>query len=412
MFSQTFVVSNWQIGLSSTRKSIMNFISLFCGCGGFDLGFTKAGFECKAAFDIDKSAIETYSNYFNHKAIQCDLSQNVFNGEFNGIDVVLAGPPCQGFSTAGKRRYDDPRNHLLVRAAELALKIYPKVFVLENVNGVIAGDHKNYWDRAQEILKSKYQVLELLIKAETLGLAQTRKRRILLAWRNGKDFSVVLPEVKDCSLKQALARVDESLPNHKPDYFDCKSDIGLIASKIKPGQKLSNVRGGERSVHTWHIPEVFGKTTKKEREVLELILKLRRRNRLRDCGDADPVTANAIVGELKSPVKGILDSLICKNYVRKIGKRYDLTNTFNGKFKRLVWEVPAPTVDTRFGNPRYFLHPDENRGLTVREAARIQGFPDDYEFQGDKASQYRLVGNAVPPPMAEELGRIVQNILR
>ena len=389
----------------------MNFISLFCGCGGFDLGFAKAGFECKAAFDIDGMAIENYSNYFPHKATQYDLSQDIPLGEFRDIDVVLAGPPCQGFSTVGKRRYDDPRNHLLLRAAEIALAISPKVFILENVNGVVAGKHKDFWNKAQEMLKHRYRIRELYIKTEELGIAQTRQRRLLFAWKADKALNISLPKKKRSTLLQAISGIGGALPNHKPRYFDKESDLGLIAKKIRPGQKLSNVRGGNRAVHTWHIPKVYGRTTKEERQVLETILKLRRRNRLRDYGDADPVADNAIVRELKKSVKDILISLINKNYVRKIHEKYDLTHAFNGKYKRLRWDGPAPTVDTRFGNPRYFLHPDENRGLTVREAARIQGFPDNYVFVGNETIQYRLVGNAVPPPMAKMLGLLVRKII-
>lgn len=394
-----------------SHSSNLTFGSLFCGCGGFDLGFVKAGFKCKAAFDIDEAALKNYSNYFSHKATQYDLSRNIPSEGVRDIDVVLAGSPCQGFSTAGKREYDDPRNYLLLRAVEIALVINPKVFILENVNGVVAGQHEDYWNKAKELLKYRYQINDLCISAEELGLAQIRKRRILFAWRTNKCLEISLPKKKERTSREVIAGIGESLPNHSPQYFDEESKLGLIARKINPGQKLSNVRGGVRAVHTWHIPEVYGRTNKQERDILEMILKLRRRNRLRDYGDADPVTANAIARELNKSVKNILSSLIRKNYIRKIGKRYDLTHTFNGKYRRLRWDAPAPTVDTRFGNPRYFLHPEENRGLSVREAARIQGFPDDYIFIGPETIQYRLIGNAVPPPIAEELGILARKVL-
>ena len=91
--------------------------------------------------------------------------------------------------------------------------------------------------------------------------------------------------------------------------------------------------------------------------------------------------------------------LLRKGYIRRTGDAYDLAGTFNGKFRRLSWNEPSCTVDTRFGAPRYFLHPDKERGFTVREAARIQGFDDQYVFIGEKNAQYRLIGNAVPPPL-------------
>ena len=89
----------------------------------------------------------------------------------------------------------------------------------------------------------------------------------------------------------------------------------------------------------------------------------------------------------------------------------DLSHTFNGKYRRLSWDHPAPTVDTRFGDPKYYLHPEEQRGLSVREAARIQGFPDDFVFAGSKAAQFRMVGNAVPPPLAKQLAEAIREYL-
>ena len=94
-----------------------------------------------------------------------------------------------------------------------------------------------------------------------------------------------------------------------------------------------------------------------------------------------------------------------------MGAFYDLTNAFNGKFRRLKWDQPAPTVDTRFGQPRYFLHPDEDRGFSVREAARIQGFPDAYKFPSSDSIAFRLIGNAVPPPMANAIALFAMNNL-
>lgn len=106
-----------------------------------------------------------------------------------------------------------------------------------------------------------------------------------------------------------------------------------------------------------------------------------------------------------------MDSLIHKGYIRRTGDECDLVGTFNGKYRRLSWSEPSYTVDTRFGAPRYFLHPDEQRGFTVREAARIQGFRDDYIFHGNEAAQYRVIGNAVPPPLAVQAAEFTRQLL-
>ena len=101
--------------------------------------------------------------------------------------------------------------------------------------------------------------------------------------------------------------------------------------------------------------------------------------------------------------------LIKKGFVRKSSKdTYDLTRTFNGKYRRLSWDTPSPTVDTRFGDPNYFLHPENNRGFSVREAARIQGFDDDFTFSDSARDNYKMIGNAVPPPLSEIVAKMIK----
>src|SRR5262249_27722722 len=135
----------------------------------------------------------------------------------------------------------------------------------------------------------------------------------------------------------------------------------------------------------------------------------RRQKRKRKVGDADPVSLAVLEKEFKRPLKSLVKSLKNKGYIRDVdGKNFDLSNTFNGKFRRLAWNGFSPTVDTRFGSPRYFLHPDEHRGFTPREAARIQGFDDNFIFEGSIEQQFEMIGNAVPPPMAEAIAKIIK----
>jgi DNA (cytosine-5)-methyltransferase 1 len=390
------------------RLSRLGFVSIFSGCGGFDAGFEKAGFQCEAAFDSDSLALENHSRYFGVPTHNVDLSTHSL-GRFGTVDVLLAGPPCQGFSTAGKRRFDDSRNHLLLSAGNIVTQIKPKVCIIENVPGVTAGAHCRFWNALKIMLqKSGYRTLVLRCYVHKLGLAQLRTRLVMIGWRIDRDHpDLHLPERDAGTLRSALAGI-EGAHNHAPEYLPISSRLAIIASKIRPGQKLCNVRSGSRSIHTWKIPEVFGSTSRGERDILEAIVRLRRRERVRIVGDADPVSRSRLRKYLSRDVEDDLHSLLNKQYVRRIGSRFDLTRTFNGKFRRLSWNEPSLTVDTRFGDPRYFLHPDENRGFTVREAARIQGFPDDYIFSGSIDAQYRMIGNAVPPPMGTILGKIVR----
>jgi DNA (cytosine-5)-methyltransferase 1 len=389
-----------------------SFLGLFSGCGGFDLGFVQAGFRCAGAYDLDSAAVNTHNANFSSSALIRDLStaHNEIPSDID-VDVVIAGPPCQGFSTVGKRRLNDPRNHLLLTAGRIALEIRPKVFVLENVRGVVSGQHHQYWQKLKTMLEdADYRITDFLADAERIGLAQMRKRMILVAWRTRKGWVPAEVQESRSVLRDVLGDINDA-SNHNIHLLEPGSDLHTIAKHIKPGQKLSNVRGGARSVHTWDIPEIYGETTDEERRVLESLLKLRRQIRLREDGDADPVLASAITKHIGFSAGSILTSLQKKGYVRKTGNRYDLCHAFNGKFRRLRWDEPSYTVDTRFTDFRYFLHPNEHRGFTVREAARIQGFPDSFVFMGTEKDQARLVGNAVPPPLAHWVALGIRKML-
>jgi DNA (cytosine-5)-methyltransferase 1 len=138
---------------------------------------------------------------------------------------------------------------------------------------------------------------------------------------------------------------------------------------------------------------------------------LRRVHRTRNTGDADPVPISLLCSSVGNCVPRLLKTLVEKGYLKQIGQAVDLTHTFNGKFRRLELDKASHTVDTRFGDPRYFLHPTEQRGFTLREAARIQGFPDSFVFSGDSKAHFRLIGNAVPPPMAKLIGKLIRKHL-
>jgi DNA (cytosine-5)-methyltransferase 1 len=389
------------------RTSPRSFVSLFSGCGGLDLGFEQSGFSCIAAFDSDPQVLKSHKKNLSAPTHVTDLSATELLKLCPPASLVLAGPPCQGFSTAGKRNLHDPRNSLLVAAAEIAMKIRPAVFVLENVVGVTAGEHRVFWDRVEALVRLHgYKSATLTCRGHELGLAQLRTRKVLIAWNTGKDITLSMPNLPPVTLRDVLAGI-ENVPDHAPKYLDSQSEVAQIAKRIQPGQKLSNVRLGERAIQTWQIPEVFGRVSHSESEILRAVAVLRRRERLRAFGDADPVKQISISKLLGRDVSQDLSRLLKTKFLRKIGHRYDLIHTFNGKFRRLDWDQPAFTVDTRFGEPRYFLHPAEQRGFSVREAARIQGFPDGFLFEGTERQRFRMIGNAVPPPMASQIANLI-----
>lgn len=386
--------------------------SFFSGCGGFDLGFAANGFRSLCGYDCDREALDNYAANLGSPVVCVDLTGGIPNEhELVDVDVLIAGPPCQGFSTAGKRRVDDHRNSLLTLTGQLARRIMPKVMIVENVAGALVGEHARYWLQLTGMLRDAgYRTHSLSCQAANLGMAQLRRRVLLIAWKTGREACFPLPRHPVGRLDEVLRGV-ASLPNHNRRFLKRGSYERRIAARIRPGQKLCNVRGGPNAVPTWSIPEVFGAATQKEVTVLEMLRTLRRKDRTRDFGDADPVSLPRLEAALGAPFKRLVASLTAKGYVRRVGDHLDLAHSFNGKFRRLSWDSPSHTVDTRFGAPRYFLHPEEHRGFTVREAARIQGFPDDYVFVGSEKAQFRMIGNAVPPPLARLAAEFTAHLL-
>ncbi|MDB6035188.1 MAG: hypothetical protein JWM16_5526 [Verrucomicrobiales bacterium] len=388
------------------------FASLFSGCGGFDLGFTAHGFRPKGAFDCDSEAVENFSANVEGPVNRVDLTVGIPNEHFlRGIDVLIAGPPCQGFSTVGKRLVNDERNHLLTLTGTLARRISPRVLVVENVSGALSGEHSRYLKSLDGTMRlAGYRTYTMRCQAADLGMGQLRRRVLFFAWRTGRDSQFTVPKVAPAELRAVLVGASKQ-PNHHPQRLNVHSREWQIAQRIRPGQKLSNVRGGKNAVATWDIPEVFGNITEQERTVLELLRRLRRQERQRDNGDADPVSLERLEAALGSRFHRLVERLVAKGYLKRVDGGIDLVGTFNGKFRRLAWDKPSCTVDTRFGSPRYFLHPTQQRGFTVREAARIQGFTDDYVFRGSEQAQFRMIGNAVPPPLGAMAAGLAKRLL-
>lgn len=392
--------------------SLRTFVSLFSGCGGGDIGFKKSGFKCLAAFDNDQAALRTYQRNFGSVAPRfADLALGLPDDPnfLRGVDVVLAGPPCQGFSLAGKLDPFDSRNTLLVKAAKLAVKLQPKFIVIENV---AAAARHTAWNSAHRLLRDAgYTAQTHKWSADQYGVPQRRRRAFLIGAAPGYSFQPVAPKhVARTVVRDVLAQ-RASTTDHEPTELSADSRGRLISENIGAGMKLCNVRNSPNCVRSWDIAPVFGHVSASEREVLEAIVVLRRRGRVRNHGDADPVKATTVSKFMGRPASRILATLCAKNFIRRVNGRFDLLQTFNGKYRRLALDEPSPAVTTKFGDPSHFLHPTEHRALTVREAARIQGFPDEYIFLEAKSTALRMIGNAVPPPVAAAIAGQLRSAL-
>lgn len=390
------------------KNDQITFCSLYSGCGGLDLGFLQAGAKGVGSFDHDSDSVNTLKDNLKIDAHKCDLTlwDDSVLSAVASCDVLIAGPPCQGFSTAGKNNPQDARNDHLSNVARIAAKSKPKIVLIENVKGVLSPKNSEHLNKTKSILKDAgYTVTVDTHDSSEHGVAQSRKRVFIMATNSNEPKTLNLKCEERVSLSDVLRKENSESDNKK---FLCRnSNEFKIARRILPGHKLSNVRRSLLSVHTWEIPEVFGSVSSEEVSLLETIVKLRRQKRRRSTGDADPVDVEYLEQLFGNSASTMISSLVDRKYLRWVGEFIDITNTFNGKFRRLKWDEISPTVHTRFGQPRYFLHPDDHRGFTIREAARIQSFPDKFVFHGSEASKFKMIGNAVPPKLANAVANDV-----
>jgi len=422
-------------------------VSIFCGAGGLDLGFKQLGFDLLYACDSDAAAIDCYSRNIDKRAFVRDARSSEFHREVAALgdcDVVVGGFPCQGFSKAGPKQADDDRNPLYLEMLRTVEVLRPVVFIAENVDGLSQNFAGAFLDRIlADFTALGYSVDHHLLDAVCFGLPQYRRRIFFVgvrtdserrfewpapthqaAVRNGEfkvDYAPTLwdacdaPMLRPRTIRDALkdlVELDPAVPDHVIEK-NWPSAYNMIFPHIRQGQKLCNVRHAESSVYTWEIPEVFGEVSDREVRVLSTISKHRRHKKYGSIPNGNPLPSEEI--EKLAGLDRIgpeLEALLRKNYLKRIDQRYDLKGAMfcSGIFKRPQWDEPAPTVLTNFNNPRYFIHPLADRPFSLRECARLQGFPDDFRILGenvDLSSGYRLVGNAVPPPLSALFARSV-----
>lgn len=432
---------------------MVSVVSLFSGCGGLDLGFHDDYFDLKMAYDNDQAAIKCLKYNLKAPAEVLDVTSEAFMRklvELGNADVVLGGFPCQGFSKAGPKNNDDPRNQLYRSMLKAVEVLGPNIFIGENVDGLAQNFNGSYVDKIiSDFSEIGYDVEYRILNAVNYGVPQYRRRIIFVGTKQSSEqnFSWPTPthfgitrngEFKtqwDINQNSVLDGVNGLLPgvtiqsaigdllDENKDFPDQttvsklkNTDIQIVKS-IKPGQKLCNVRFSETSVYTWQIPSVFGETTEKERKILETIGKNRRKKIYGDIPNGNPLPLTVIeeLSGLDISEKE-LTSLVERKYLRTWDGKYDLTGAMfcSGLYKRPAWDEPSPTVLTVFHSPRFLAHPIKDRPFTVRECARLQSFPDDFKFLESGISiedSYRLIGNAVPPLLSYCLGRSVKKYL-
>lgn len=344
-----------------------NAIDLFCGAGGLSFGFQQAGFNILLGIDNDKKALETFeSTHRGSKTICGDITEINYSdikkliGD-KEIDVIIGGPPCQGMSLSGFRKLDDPRNKLYLSYIRLVDEIRPKVFVIENVPGLVSLFNGQIKDSIMEkFQKMGYSIQYKILCSADYGVPQNRKRVIFVGLRDdGMTFDFPEKNEKIVTCKMALSDL--------PSLIDTLGETEMDY-KTEPQNDYQ---------------------------------KLMRKNSAK--------VYNHIAANHSEKVKKIISMVPAGGNYKDLPEEYRESRHFHVAWTRFPDDKPAPTIDT---GHRHHFHYEYNRVPTVRECARIQSFPDDFIFLGNKTQQFRQVGNAVPPLMAQAIATEVLKSLK
>lgn len=349
------------------RQKKYNVIDLFCGAGGLSYGFEQAGYNIILGIDNDEFALKTFvANHKNAKGLCCDITSINYTSTIKNIignkdvDLIVGGPPCQGFSIAGSRNFDDPRNKLYLSYIKLVEEIKPKAFIIENVPGIISlfkGEVKN--NIINRFSQMGYKVSYKVLCASDYGVPQNRKRVIFVGILNSNQ-SFIFPDIDKefVTCKMALS-----------DLPDLTDELGEEVQKYKT-----------KPLNDYQL--------------------LMRKN--------SNVVQNHIAAAHSEKIKNIISLVPDGGNYKDLPVEYKNSRNFHVAWTRFNSNKPAPTIDT---GHRHHFHYKHNRVPTVRECARLQSFPDHFIFYGNKTQQFRQVGNAVPPLMSQKIAENLLNFL-
>lgn len=342
-------------GCNTNAKPIA--IDLFAGAGGFSLGLASGGFDVIGAFDSWDVAVESYSANFNHPVVQSDLSKLTgqellakIGARTQSIDLLVGGPPCQGFSVQRIGSDQDTRNHLVLEFGRLVSELQPRLFFMENVPGLIGKRGKDLVAEFKSRMEiAGYQLTSTIINAADFGVPQLRKRIVFAGWKKGQPPFVFPRSSIDLQRHRTVAEAFEGLPSPPKDLTPHPEDALHRRTRLSP---LNQIR-------IELIPPGGG---------------------MQDLPDDLKVDCHKVGAA-------------------KIGHRY--------VYGRLAPDRPSATITARFDSftRGKFGHPVEPRNITLREGARLQSFPDSFKLIGTQEEIAAQIGNAVPPLVAEALAR-------
>ena len=392
-----------------------NFIDLFAGCGGLSEGFYKQNFNALAHVEINPVACKTLRTRMKHygyenadeSVLELDITsedvleriENAVKGQ--EVDIIIGGPPCQAYSSLGRAKdenamQDDPRNYLFESYVKVLNKYLPKFFVFENVTGMLTakinGEHivNKIVEALSENYKVKFDPKINVLNSANYGVPQIRKRVIIIGVRKDIDIE---PE-------EMYAGITKT--HYDPEMCeDERNELIKYVTVREAIEELPAVRPGEGEQEIQFV-------SKKNNEFLKRIAS--NENILRD-----HVARNHNDKDIE---RYIAMSSNHWSFQELLEKRPDLNHekqrVFGNSNTVQWWDLPSKTIIAHlYKDGNQFIHPDSAQGrtFTVREAARIQSFPDDFVFEGPRTEQFKQIGNAVPPLLAEAIAKCIKNKL-
>lgn len=405
----------------------LNFIDLFAGAGGLSEGFIRAGFNPIAHVEMNKDACDTlktrtayhylkeskrideYYDYLkgnilrdelwkkipNHlikSVINKEISQktlpeifDIIDIELKGkeVDLVIGGPPCQAYSVAGRARKnmeDDPRNYLYKHYIKFLNRYKPKMFVFENVPGILSASNGEYLEKIFKAVKKEgYELEKKVLNAKNFNVLQDRKRVIIIGWQ--KSLKLEYPQFEEKEVQyEVLKHLFSDLPRLKSGQGEW--NVSKYIKKTNSYLETTGIRNGINFT-TQHIARF---NNENDLEIYRIAVeKWTKENKRLNYSE-------------------LPKELIKHSNIKSFTNRFQVVN-HKGISHTVVAHICA--------DGHYYIHPDasQNRSITVREAARIQSFPDDYFFESSRTAAFKQIGNAVPVLMAEGIANKIKKMI-
>ena len=396
----------------------INILDLFAGCGGFSSGFEKAGFNILGANDILLHAANTYTK--NHKKTEFilgDITKKEIKNKLidlakkNKCQIIIGGPPCQAYSMAGARNVDDPRGKLFNDYLDMVNSIKPKIFIMENVKGLLSMKHDKQDGLSSEDLK----------KLDELKKLENEKNFLLLKRKKSLNTKSVTFNNSD---QKKLKVVSDQITFFKENFKNLR--VAVVETLKKEFEKIGyHIQIKLLNSANFGVPQkrerviIYGGSKKTEIKFPEETHSASQDDdnlKLFDKTKKDWVTVKDAIDDLKNKKEDILfshifnknsDSFIEKIKKTPIGK--SLYKNFSDAYFRCHPDKPSKTVKENHGG--VFIHYEKHRFLTPRELARLQSFEDNFLFEGNKSQILVQIGNAVPPKLGYALAKQTAELL-